>query len=163
MCSDAGTFCHQRDGDKSCRHCTLSLSLSLSRLDTISTYDSVCVCVCARARSRSYLCMCVLCGGGGLLRMHVRVCAHGCVLTIYQMGTADAEILSTQRFQALSLLRNDVHLEDFMHLIILASQSTVTVRGSGLCCYVSDVCRLLLTLLSLSLSAEFHCRWKGQR
>ena len=28
------------------------------------------------------------------------------------MGTADAEILSTQRFQSLSLLRNDVHLED---------------------------------------------------
>ena len=28
------------------------------------------------------------------------------------MGTADAEMLSTQRFQALSLLRNVVHLED---------------------------------------------------
>ena len=40
--------------------------------------------------------------------MHVR---H--VLTIHQMGTAAvAEILSTQRFQALSLLRNDVHLDN---------------------------------------------------
>ena len=54
-----------------------------------------------------------------------------------------------------------------MHLIILASQSTVTVRGLGLCCcvpcYVSDICQLWLRLLSLSLSAGFHCRWKDQR
>ena len=54
-----------------------------------------------------------------------------------------------------------------MLLIILASQAIVTVRGLGLCCCVScdvsDVCRLLLMLLSLSLSAGFHCRWKDQR
>ena len=41
-----------------------------------------------------------------------------------------------------------------MHLIILVSQVTVTIRGLGLCCcvscYVCDVCRLLLMLLSLS-------------
>ena len=35
-----------------------------------------------------------------------------------QMGTADAKILSPPRFQALSLLRNYVFLEDCMHLII---------------------------------------------
>ena len=77
------------------------------------------------------------------------------------------DVKQSIRFQALYLLRNDVHLEDFMHLIILASQATVTVRGLGLysciSCYVCDVCRLLLMLLSLSLSAEFHCRWKNQR
>ena len=49
------------------------------------------------------------------------------------MGTADAEIQSTQHFQALSLLRDDVHLEDFIHFMILANQVTVTVRGLGLC------------------------------
>ena len=66
---------------------------------------------------------------------------HGCVLTIHQIATADAEILSTQCFQALFLKkRNDVNLEDFVHLIILVSQPTVTVRGSGLCCYVCNVC-----------------------
>ena len=37
------------------------------------------------------------------------------------MGTADAEILSSQRFRALSLLRNDIHMDDFMHLIIYKS------------------------------------------
>ena len=46
-----------------------------------------------------------------------------------------------------------------MHLIILASQATVTVRGFGLCscvsCYVCDICRLLSMLLSLSLSEGF--------
>ena len=73
---------------------------------------------------------------GTSARMHV----HGCVLTTRQMATADAQILSTQCFQALSFLRNDVNLEDFMHLIILVSQATVTVRGLGLCCYVCDVC-----------------------
>ena len=67
----------------------------------------------------------VICMGEGYLCASVRVCVHacaggrGCVLTVHQTGTPDAEILSTQRFQALSLLRNDVHLEDFMHLIIL--------------------------------------------
>ena len=43
-----------------------------------------------------------------------------------------------------------------MHLIILASQSTVTIRGLGLCCcvprYVSDICQLWLRLLSRSFS-----------
>ena len=34
------------------------------------------------------------------------------------MGTADAEILSTWRFQTLSLLRDEKHLEDFMYLRI---------------------------------------------
>ena len=42
------------------------------------------------------------------------------ILTIDQMGTADAEILSTQRFRT---LRDDVHLEDFMYLIIIHSRA----------------------------------------
>ena len=86
-----------------------------------------------------------------------RTRARGSVLTIHHMGTADADILSTQRFKAVSLLRNDVHLEDLMHLIILANQATITVRGLGLCCciscYVCDVCVLLMLLcLSVCLS-----------
>ena len=75
----------------------------------------VCVCVCA--------CVCVRVCVGGNLRVHMstRMCAHARGLTIHQMGTADVEILSTQCFQTLPLLRNDVHLEDFMHLIILVA------------------------------------------
>ena len=47
------------------------------------------------------------------LRASVRVCVHACVCFVDpQMGTEDADILSTRRFQALCLLRNDVHLED---------------------------------------------------
>ena len=68
--------------------------------------------VCARAHA--YVCMCVcavsgVCvgggGGGGVVPACARSCESVrtlvCVLTIHQMGTADAEILSTQRFQAL--------------------------------------------------------------
>ena len=82
-----------------------------------------------------------------------------CVLTIHQMGTADAEILSTQRFQTLSLLRNDVPLEDCMHLILLASQATVIryrkrFRSLLLCLLLcvrhKSVYRLLLMLFYLS-------------
>ena len=98
---------------------------------------SVCVCVCVRARARA----CVMRGGGtSYARACLCACVRGgCFLTIHQMGTADAEIPSTQRLQALftgSLLRNDVHFQDFMHLIILASQATVTVTGLGLYCCV---------------------------
>ena len=53
-----------------------------------------------------------------------------------------------------------------MRLIIFASRAAVTVRSLGLCrcvsCYVY-VCRLLLMVLSLSLSTGFYCRWKDQR
>ena len=95
-------------------------------------------------------------GGGAYLCASVSMSVHGCVLMIHQMGTADAEIWSTKHFQALSLLRDDVHLEDFIHFMILANQVTVTVRGLGLCCcvscYVCDICRLLfMLLLSVSL------------
>ena len=87
---------------------------------------------------RAYACVCCAWGvRGACACVSARTRAPGCVLTIHQMGTADAEILSIQRFQELSLLRNDVHLEDFMRLITLASQATVTVRGLGLCCCVS--------------------------
>ena len=56
-----------------------------------------------------FVCVCVVHAwgwGGG-----VPACAHnrGCVLMIHEMDTADTEILSTHRFQALSLLRDDVH------------------------------------------------------
>ena len=69
----------------------------------------MCVCVC--------VCVCVVWrgggGGGNCVRACVSVCtrARGCVLTIHRIGTADAEILSTQRIQVLSLLRNDVQLD----------------------------------------------------
>ena len=65
----------------------------------------MCVCVCVVG---------VGVGGWRYLRRGVRVCAHACAcFDDPQMGTADAEILSTQKhFQALSLLSNDVHLED---------------------------------------------------
>ena len=62
------------------------------------------------------------------------------------MGTTDAEI----RALSSALLRNDVHLEDFMHLIILASQVTATVRGLGLySCVSCYVC------LSIAVDAPF--------
>ena len=71
----------------------------------------VCVCVCVRACVRAcggggracVACVCVCVVRGGYLRARV--------LTIHQMGAADAEILSTQCFQPFSLLRNGVHLE----------------------------------------------------
>ena len=97
----------------------------------ISTCDIVCVCVCVCVCVRA----CLLCveGGGGKTCVSAFVSARtrapGCVLTIHQIGTVDAEILSSQRFQAPSLLRNGVHLEDFMHFIILVSQATVSGRG----------------------------------
>ena len=78
----------------------------------------VCVCVSEREREWVLVCMCACCscwgGGGGCLRARcVSTCtrARGCVLKIYQneMETADSEISSTQRFQTLSLLRDDVH------------------------------------------------------
>ena len=77
----------------------------------VRAYVRACVRVCVRA----CVCVCVCIVQRGVTAY---VCA--CLCAIHQMGTADAEILSTQRFQTLSLLRNDVHLEDFMHLIILA-------------------------------------------
>ena len=64
------------------------------------------MCVCVRGVGGAD-------GGGGA--GGVPACAPGCALTSHQMGTADAEILSTQRLQTRSLLR-DVHLEDFMYL-----------------------------------------------
>ena len=54
---------------------------------------------------RVYVCAWVFCVGACA---SVRTRARECVLTSHQMGTADAKILS--------LLRNGVHLEDFMHL-----------------------------------------------
>ena len=66
---------------------------------------------------RVYVCACVFCVGACA---SVRTRARECVLMSHQMVTADAEMLNTQRFQALSLLlsllRNDVHSRDFMHL-----------------------------------------------
>ena len=57
---------------------------------------------------------CVGEGGWRYQRGHVRVCVHVCTcFDDPQMGPANAEMLSTQRFQALCLLRNHVHLEDF--------------------------------------------------
>ena len=52
-------------------------------------------------------------GGWRYLHGHVHVCMHVCTcFDDPQMGPADAEMPSAQRFQALALLRNDVHLED---------------------------------------------------
>ena len=62
---------------------------------------------------RVYVCACVFCVGACA---SVRTRARECVLMSHQMVTADAEMLNTQRFQALSLLRNDVHSRDFIHL-----------------------------------------------
>ena len=70
------------------------------------------MCVCVRARA--CVCVCVrvcVCVGGCVICVCecMRVCAcvrarvRGCVLTIHQIGTADAEILSTQRFPTLFL------------------------------------------------------------
>ena len=84
-------------------------------------------------------------GGGG----EVPAWARACVSTIHQMGTVDVEILSTQRLQARSLIRNDVHLEYFMHLIILA---TGTI---GLCCFVSCYVCLLIALDAPPASFSF--------
>ena len=108
----ACTFGHQRGGDKSCRHCTF-FHLAINICDLVCV---ICVCVCAFVRACVCVCVCVVRGG-----------MRGWVLTSHQMGTTDAEI----RALSSALLRNDVHLEDFMHLIILASQVTVTVRSDA--------------------------------
>ena len=107
----------------------------------------MCVCVCVGAR--------VCCawrggwgGGGGR--------GFTCV-QVHMFWQSITWVLQTQKYWVPNafkrcLLTNDVHLEDFMHLIILVSQVTVTIRGLCCCvfCYVCDVCRLLLMLLSLS-------------
>ena len=93
--NNACTFCHQRGGDKLCRHCNFFFSLKYWYM-----WYCVChLCVCAH--------MCV--AWGGVTCVHTGTSAHkhvhGCVLTIRQMATADAEILSTQCFQALFFLK----------------------------------------------------------
>ena len=90
----------------------------------------MCVCVC----------VCVCAGNGG-----VSPCtrARGSVLTNFQMGTADAEMLSTQHFETLSL--DDVHLDGFMYLIISSQPGNSYGKRLICCCvscYVCDVCRL---------------------
>ena len=62
----------------------------------VCPYMCVCVCVCAR--------MCTL-GRGGRGDVGVPVCTCGCVLRMDQMGTVDAEILSTRHFKMLSFKR----------------------------------------------------------
>ena len=57
--------------------------------------------------------MCVVLGVGVEVPAYMHVCD---CFDDPQMGTADTEILRTQCFQVHSLLRNNVHLEYFMHL-----------------------------------------------
>ena len=98
----------------------------------ISLHVIVCVCVGGMGK------------GGG-----IPACARGCVLTIQQMGTSDAEILNTVRFE--TLLRDDVHLDNFMYLIIArmpGDSYRKRFRSQFLCLLlcVCGFCRLLLVL-----------------
>ena len=72
------------------------LNLDISTCDIVCV--SVCVCVCDRVYVcvRVCVCACVCCAWGE---------GMACVLTIQQMGTADAEISSTQYLQTLSFKR----------------------------------------------------------
>ena len=72
--------------------------------------------------------------------MRARVCKHTCTKVCFDdpsdgyCGRLNTEYPA---LQTLSLLRNDVYLEDCMHLILLASQATVIryrERFSSLLC-----------------------------
>ena len=58
----------------------------------------VCVCVCVCGHVCTW-------GRGGRGDGGVPVCTWGCILMICQMGTVDAEILSTQHFKTLAFRR----------------------------------------------------------
>ena len=112
--------------------------LVISICDIMCVTLCVCVCVCGARGGGGGTC------GGACVPAHTRV-------RVLTMGAADAEIMSTQRFQALSLLRNDVHLEDFMHLISYCSYVS---------CYVSECLSIAVdapisfSLGGVSLSVE---------
>ena len=77
---------------------------------------------------------------------------------------------NTEYLELSSTLSVKKDLEDFMHLIILASQATVAVRGLGLyCCapcYVCDVCRcsfLFLTRPGFIVGGKTEGGWGPDR
>ena len=76
-------FC-VRGGDKSCRQCNINVFFFLNF--DIGTCDSVCVCVLGEWVGEA-------------------VFLRGCVLMFQQMGTADAEMLNTLRFETVSFKR----------------------------------------------------------
>ena len=124
----------------------------------------VCVCVCARACVRAYGCVCV--EGEGVVRgvWGDAGCARACACVHAGAwvcsddpsdGYCGRRNTKHPALSNASLLRDDVHLEDLMYVIITRESATVLIRGLDLCCsvcdYACDVC-LLLSMLFFSSS-----------
>ena len=122
----------------------------------------VCVSVCVRARACVRVCRCVwrVRGlwwglGGRWVRVHVCVHARAWVCTDDPSdGYCGRRNTKHPAFANASRLRDDVHLEDLMYVIITREPATVLIKGLDVCCCVSDyacdVCLLLLMLFFLS-------------